>query len=139
MSGLAAVLAGRVAGPLHQWHTNHDVEDVRHTVQHAGWSFAYVDGWRAQTKSEVLAAFGEALSFPDWFGHNFDALHDCLYDIAENTLLLWDGWSTFARGDERAFRVMLDVLAEPTRGTARFVVLLRGGGPDLPDTVPSLD
>lgn len=138
MSGLAAVLAGHVEGALHQWSGPADVADVRHAVEQAGWHFAHVDGWTAQTKPEVLAAFGRALSFPDWFGHNFDALHDCLYGISQDTLLLWDGWGTLARGDARAFSTMLDVLGEPTRGTARFVVLLRGEGPQLPDSVPAL-
>ncbi|QIX26337.1 barstar family protein [Nocardioides sp. JQ2195] len=139
MSGLAAVLAGRVAGNLHQWHGNFEVADVANAVEHAGWAFAHVDGWRATTKPEVLAAFGDALAFPEWYGANFDALNDCLSDLTVDTLLLWDGWGTLARGDEHAFTVMLDLLAEPTRGAGRFVVLLRGDGPELPGSVTSLD
>ena len=27
----------------------------------------------------------EALSFPAWYGNNYDALHDCLTDIREDT------------------------------------------------------
>lgn len=139
MSGLAAVLAGRADGSLHQWHGNFEVADVAHAVEHAGWKFAHVDGWQATTKPEVLAAFGEALAFPEWYGANFDALHDCLYAVSDDTLLLWDGWGTFARDDERAFSIMVDLLTEPTRGKGRFVVLLRGAGPELPEAVTSLD
>lgn len=33
------------------------------------------------TKEELLAALGQALRFPEWFGHNWDALTDCLLDF----------------------------------------------------------
>ena len=82
MSGLAAVLAGHEKPGIHLWHGAFDVADVRHSVEHAGWGFAYVDGWtRGETKAAFLAAVGEALDFPDYYGQNFDALADCLHDI----------------------------------------------------------
>jgi len=33
-------------------------------------------------KPQMLEAIGHALAFPEWFGHNFDALADCLGDMA---------------------------------------------------------
>ncbi|SBT07079.1 conserved hypothetical protein [Candidatus Accumulibacter aalborgensis] len=30
----------------------------------------------------VLAALGRGLDFPEWYGHNFDALKDCLTDFS---------------------------------------------------------
>ena len=32
-------------------------------------------------------ALADALSFPQWYGNNYDALHDCLTDIREDTTL----------------------------------------------------
>ena len=82
MSGLAAVLAGHEGPGIHLWHGAFDAADVRHTVEHAGWGFGYVDGWtRADSKSAFLAEVGETLGFPDYYGQNFDALADCLHDI----------------------------------------------------------
>lgn len=140
MSGLAAVLAGRESPGIYRWHGAFDVEDVRHAVEHAGFRFGHVDGWTAQSKAEFLAAVGETLDFPDYYGQNFDALADCLHDVADDTVLLWDGWGTFARTDERGFSVALSVLGgrvHADRG-GRFSVLLRGDGPDVPG-VDSLD
>lgn len=144
MSGLAAVLAGRVGPGIWRWHAGFDVADVRHTVEHAGWRFAHYDGWGDQTKAEFLAGIGRALDFPGHYGHNFDALADCLGDVgaagAAGTVLLWDGWGPFARAEERAFSVALSVLGtrvEAERG-GPFVVLLRGEGPASAG-VPSLD
>ena len=142
MSGLAALLAGRSKPGIYTWHSGFEVEDVRHTVEHAGWTFAYVDGLKAQTKQEFLTHIGEALSFPEWYGKNFDALADCLTDIdsGNGTVVLWDGWGALARAEPRAFSVALSVLG--TRVNADrggpFSVLLRGEGPDVAG-VPSLD
>ena len=36
----------------------------------------------ARDKDEMLAALGHALQFPAWYGHNFDALMDCLTDLS---------------------------------------------------------
>ncbi len=136
MSGLAALLAGRVAPGVHTWHSGFDAAEVRHTVEHAGWRFAHVDGLTAQTKAEFLRAIGEALAFPEWYGQNFDALDDCLsgVDGGAGTVLLWDGWGPLARSDPQAFSVALSVLGgrvHAERG-GPFAVLLRGEGPAVP-------
>lgn len=144
MSGLAGLLAHRVEPRIYRWHGQFPAEDVRHTVEHAGWRFAAVDGWHHTTKAELLDAVGLALAFPDDYGATFDALADCLADVtagdSEGWVLLWDGWSPLAREDPRAFSVALSVLGgrvNADRG-GRFVVLLRGDGPDV-DGVPWLD
>jgi hypothetical protein len=136
MSGLAALLAGRVPPGSYAWHSGFEVADVRHTVEHAGWRFAHVDGLAAQTKAEFLRSIGEALAFPDSYGQNFDALADCLGDVdgGAGTVLLWDGWGPLARSDPQAFSVALSVLGgrvHAERGSP-FAVLLRGEGPAVP-------
>lgn len=140
MSGLAAVLAGRVRPGVYQWHAAFDAADVRHTVEHAGWAFGYVDGWRGETREDFLRDVGIALAFPDYYGHNLDALNDCLRDVTTPTVLLWDGWGPFAHRDPRAFGIVLDIFGgrDPEEGDVPLSVLLRGEGPDLA-TVLSLD
>ena len=144
MSGLAALLAGHQEPGIYRWHGAFDALDVRTTVEHAGWHFGHLDGWTGGgTKAEFLVAVGEALHLPEWYGENFDALADCLHDVgtgADGVLLLWDGWSTLARTDEKAFSIALSVLGSRVhadRGVP-FAVLLRGEGPLVPD-VPTLD
>jgi len=144
VSGLAAILAGHEPPGIHLWHGAFDVADVRHSVEHAGWGFGWVDGWTgADTKPAFLAAVGEALDFPDHYGQNFDALADCLHDIGrgrDGVVLLWDGWATLARADTKAFSIALSVLGSRVnddRGVP-FAVLLRGEGPVVPG-ISSLD
>lgn len=137
MSGLAALLAGRKEPGIFRWHGAFDAADVRHTVEHAGWRFAHLDGVGVGTKEEFLDRVGETFSFSDDYRRNFDALADCLHDVvagdSEGTILLWDGWGAFARAEERAFSVALSVLGSRVNADrgGRFAVLLRGEGPDL--------
>lgn len=144
MSGLAGVLAGHTAPGVYRWHAAFDEADVRHTVEHAGWRFGYVDGWRAQTKAEFLAAVGETLAFPEHYGRNYDALTDCLREVAtepdSGVVLLWDGWGPFAFEDASSFALARQVLEDRTSSPASgsFVVLLRGEGPSL-EGITSLD
>lgn len=149
MSGLAGLLAGHTPADLYLWHGAFDVADVRHTVENAGWGFAHVDLWTHQDgardpKSEFLAEVGRALDFPGHYGHNFDALADCLADVGRGdlagTVLLWDGWGVLARSEPQAFSVALSVLGTRVHGDrgTPFAVLLRGDGPAQPE-LRSLD
>lgn len=136
MSGLAAVLAGRQRPGVHRWESGLDVADVQHTVEHAGWTFGYVDGAALESRLEVLRAIGDALSFAPHYGVNLDALNDCLRDLAGPTVLLWDAWSGFARSAPGEFARVIRVLGERNPADPVLEVLLRGPGPE--DVVPLL-
>ena len=75
-------------------------------------------------KSELMKNIAKALEFPDWFGHNWDALEDCLTDLswreAEGHVLLLEG-----EADDR----LIDVLRSAAefwagQGRSFFAVLL---------------
>lgn len=142
MSGLAAVLAGRHSDGVFRWHASFPAADVQHTVELAGWKFGYVDGWGTESKEEFLKAVAEALDFPPHFGHNLDALADCLADVRDEhgVLLLWDGWGPFAHADRASFDAIVEILgarvADSTAG--HFAVMMRGDGPEI-DGVISID
>jgi hypothetical protein len=142
MSGLAALLAGHRPADVYQWHGAASVADVRHAVEHAGWRFAHLDGWALEETPAVLAAAMRALDAKDDREPSFDVLSDSLDDVdapgREGVVLLWDGWSPWARHEEQAFRVALSVLGGRTNAErgCPFAVLLRGEGP--PIDVPEL-
>jgi RNAse (barnase) inhibitor barstar len=64
---------------------------------------------RFAAKEELLKNIAQALDFPDWFGHNWDALEDCLSDLswreAPGYVLLFEK----PRRDDD-FGVLIDVL-----------------------------
>ena len=51
-------------------------------AREAGYYFAEIDLADAYDKNSFLQALADALEFPDWFGHNWDALEDCLMDLS---------------------------------------------------------
>lgn len=46
------------------------------------------------SKAAFHAALKEALSLPEWYGGNLDAMHDCLTDIPSPTRLHLLNWHT---------------------------------------------
>ena len=60
-------------------------------------------------RSDLHKAFADALAFPDHYGNNLDALHDCLTDISEDTRIHLVNWAdaeekfgNYARSAKRA-------------------------------------
>lgn len=135
MSGLGQILYGDASPGVHR--TDLEVAEVRAEAQAAGWTFAYVGGQSLATRTEVMVALGEALAFPSYFtGRSLDGLHDCLRDLGDPTLVVWDGWGTLADADPPALRRLLAVLAHRADADPPFEVLLRGEGPE--DAAPAL-
>jgi RNAse (barnase) inhibitor barstar len=68
------------------------------------------------SKEQALDAIGNALSFPSWYGHNLDALYDCLVDLswqpAGEQVLIWAGHRKLAGADPDAYRAVLEVLRD---------------------------
>lgn len=44
-----------------------------------------IDGRKMESRRELHVYLKERLSFPDYYGGNLDALHDCLGEIGEQT------------------------------------------------------
>ena len=40
------------------------------------------------TSEKAHAALAKALAFPDYYGHNLDALHDCLASLTDTQLVI---------------------------------------------------
>ena len=56
---------------------------------------------------ELHRTFASALSFPEWYGSNLDALHDCLSGICEDTRLTLLHFSDLGRFS-MGFRLVLE-------------------------------
>ena len=127
MTSLGSVLRAGSAGGVHRWSSALDVAYVRGVVRRSGWAFAHLDGARVTTVGELHQSLAEALGFPDYYGHNLDALADCLSDCPGTQVLLWDDWGVFAAAEPRVSAIALELL-----GSSRVTTLLRGEGPSLP-------
>ncbi|MGA9395359.1 MAG: barstar family protein [Azonexus sp.] len=82
---------------------------------------------RNMKSGELLERLGKALHFPDWYGANFDALHDCLTDPdclpAKGIVLFVDGSANLRDSDPNGLSTLIEVF------TAAAIELHRSGTP----------
>lgn len=51
-----------------------------------------IDCSQITKESQLHQALFEALRLPEWYGHNLDALFDCLTELEEDTHLILQSW-----------------------------------------------
>ncbi len=56
------------------------ISELQEDAAELGQHFLYAYCGEAKTKEDVLREIGRDFGFPPYFGHNFDALYDCLTD-----------------------------------------------------------
>lgn len=82
----------------------------------AGLGVARADLTGCRDKAEFLRRIAAALRFPAWFGHNWDALADCLGDMswwpAEGHVLILEHADGFRIAAENDFLEALEILGE---------------------------
>ena len=49
--------------------------------------FAIIDGNAVTSMEDIHQVLSQQLEFPEWYGGNLDALHDCLTDLHEDVEL----------------------------------------------------
>lgn len=94
----------------------HCREAVRRAAAEAGFACFDVSFAGCSHLDEVLARLGNDLDFPGWYGHNLDALKDCLTDLSWATaagyVLIIDHGEGFRAQEPAAFALLAEVFAE---------------------------
>jgi hypothetical protein len=140
MTALAHVLGE--AGPgVHVWHSKRAVPEIREEAAEIAWRCVVLDGSVVVDKTSFLNECERAYGFPAHFGHNWDALADCLADLqwlpppvtgsGGGILTVYEDSDTFARADPGAYDIALEIWEEAAEAWRRigvpFTVLLRPG------------
>jgi RNAse (barnase) inhibitor barstar len=103
-------------------------------AERAGWRVFWLDGAGLDGKRALLHRCAEEFAFPSYFGHNWDALQDCLNDLSwapatRGYLVVYDRWGDLANADPASHRTLVGVFETAVahwRGTATpMAVLLR--------------
>ena len=110
-------------------------DEILDALRDAGFDLVRIDLASVSDKDQLLGQLASALAFPDWFGHNWDALEDCLTDLSwragDRHVLLIEGFETLRARRPDDFGVLVDILASSAqywseRGRPFFAVFLDG-------------
>jgi RNAse (barnase) inhibitor barstar len=106
---------------------------------------AVLDGTEAATRAGFFHQLARTLCFPDYFGHNWDAVYDCLTDLnwlpAVGYVLVLDGFDQFATDEPEQWGIALKVLRDACafwQPLSRSMMTLLYGPSELASGVPPL-
>ena len=136
MQKLLPLLTGQQAASVYRLTSAANAKNILAAVQPYGWQPAYLAGKQITSKAALLRACAATFHFPAYFGHNWDALEECLRDLAwlpaKGYLLLYDDVSTLARQQPQEWATALAIFHEVAthwhQVNIPFVVLLRHAG-----------
>jgi len=81
-----------------------------------GYSLKVIKGAKCQTTDGLLTECARVLDFPDYFGHNWDALEECLADLewlpAKGYILLITDAAHVLPDDETHYETFLEILCD---------------------------
>lgn len=82
----------------------------------AGFALRIINGKKCATAAGVFTEFARALDFPDYFGHNWDAMEECLADLewlpAKGYVLLITDAQAVLPDDEEEYETLLEILSD---------------------------
>jgi hypothetical protein len=140
MTALAHVLGE--AGPgVHIWNSDRPAAEIRAEAEEIAWRGVFVDCAHVHDKPQFLEECERSYRFPAYFGHNWDALADCLADLQwlpppapgsnGGILTVVENSTVFAFADLDTYSIALEVWEEAAEAWRRigvpFTVLLRSG------------
>src|SRR5438094_6581211 len=86
---------------------------------HARGAFSHLVTGSPTDKLSTMDAIAVALSFPDYFGHNLDALYDCLTDLSwlppGEHVLIWPGSEALRKAEPKTYLAIRSVLSDAQR------------------------
>jgi hypothetical protein len=77
-------------------------DDLRRDLAALNVTLFELDAGAIGAKDELMVALAGALKLPDYFGHNWDAVAECLRDLPDRTA--GDGYVLFLHGGLRLWR-----------------------------------
>jgi RNAse (barnase) inhibitor barstar len=113
-------------------------------AKRAGFAFFHIEGKNITRKEQLLNHVATALHFPGDFGHNWDALEECLTDLewvdADGYLIYYDHIDGLLTEHPDQFETLVEILRDAVAswkedGTAMVVLL---SGTKAPKGVPKL-
>ena len=106
------------------------LDDTTNWLIAHGYQVIRIDAPHWATESDLHRDIAAALSFPNYYGQNFDALNDCMRDVVSQDdgwvpdttglALVFTGYDAFAGCCRRAAQIVLNIMADQSRSAALF-------------------
>ena len=117
--------------------THVEMRQIQAIAKRGGFACFHIDGKNIQRKEQLLNHVATALHFPKSFGHNWDALEECLTDLewvdAEGYVLYYDHidglLETHPDQFETLIEILRDVVASWKAEDSAMIVLMSGAKP----------
>jgi hypothetical protein len=117
--------------------THAEVKSVQSTAKRHGFAFFHIDGKSVGRKEQLLNAAATAMRFPADFGHNWDALEECLTDLewvdADGYVVYYDHIDGLLGEHPDQFETLVEILRDAVASwkedDTAMVVLLSGAKP----------
>jgi RNAse (barnase) inhibitor barstar len=116
-------------------------EQALGSLSELGYDVARLDASGWVQESDMHRDMAAALDFPDYYGHNLDALNDCLRDIVSGDvgsagfILAFTRYDKFAAHCPREAQIVLDIVADQARRALltgyRVCCLVQSDDPDI--------
>ncbi|MEV7282444.1 barstar family protein [Streptomyces sp. NPDC093111] len=115
-------------------------------LEDCGFHVIRLEAGQWSTERDMHRAMAAALDFPDYYGHNLDALNDCLGDVAcyggyddapdgAGLALAFSDYDRFTTTCPRAAQVVLDIIADQARQATvlrrRLICLVQSNDPQI--------
>ncbi|PKQ25268.1 MAG: barnase inhibitor [Actinobacteria bacterium HGW-Actinobacteria-4] len=127
------------------FHSDSVLSETVTALRAEGYQVVDLDASTWSTQAAMHDALASALSFPDYYGRNLDALNDCLSNVAEGAyglnpdllglVVVVRGFDAFVAVEEQAAHVLLDIVERQSRLAAlfgnRMLWLVQSKDPDL--------
>jgi RNAse (barnase) inhibitor barstar len=128
------LLTGRRDPAVDTWHVSRrEAARGATEAERVGWRVFWLDGAGLRDKRGLMDRCDEEFSLPSHFGHNWDALQDCLNDLSWTPttcgyLVVYDHWRDLEAADPQTHRTLMSVFETAAaywrKGTTPMAVLL---------------
>lgn len=143
MSKFSTALKRQKKPGIYRFTSSAKPETLSNQAAKLGWRVFQLDGSQAHDKQSFLREAATAMSFPSYFGKNWDALEDSINDLgwaqADGYVLVWEDAQNLAAQDPDSYKMALDILARAVKNWGKFkipfYVLLK---PPAPTAIPQL-
>jgi RNAse (barnase) inhibitor barstar len=113
-NAIASILESHKAGV---WFLpgNGDARAVQSAAKKARYTYVHIDGSKIERKEQLLNALATALRLPKSFGHNWDALEECLNDLegdGEGYVIYYDHIDGLLVAHPDQFETLVEILRD---------------------------